>query len=100
MEDLGCFRAVWAAVITTAIKDMDYNGPLREAIRQHARNWLFSNESTPQSFLWICEMLDLDGGRIQTLCLTREGRAKIVKPKTESKRKHKKAKKKSKAKKK
>ena len=70
----GC-QALWAAVVVEAIKDMDDRVRF---ISHQARDWIMSNETTPQAFLWVADMIDIDGPRIQTACLTRAGRMQLL----------------------
>lgn len=82
---------LWCAVIIQAVADVDIRIPKRrkeragnaaeiadaEEIRDSARTWLASQDTGPQSFNWICSMLDLDAERIFARTLTREGRASL-----------------------
>lgn len=63
--------ALWAGVIHQAIADMDspYSG-----VRQLAKDWMFSPKSDAGSFVWICDMIDLDADRIRLISTTRAGR--------------------------
>jgi hypothetical protein len=70
----GCAR-LWAGVISQAIVDMD-SSMISE--RAAAKRWIFFGETRPGSFLWICDHLDLDAGKLQTLCLSRSGRKSLV----------------------
>jgi hypothetical protein len=68
------YRALWSTVIYQAINDIDSHTNRRPAI-----DWVFSDRSDEGSMRWICDMLDLDYGKLQSLSMTREGRAKILK---------------------
>ena len=72
MDDAGC-RRLWAAVVYQAVKDMEY-----ETGRRLAINWMYSDRTGPGSMRWICDMLDLDYYKLTQLCMTRAGRAKIL----------------------
>ncbi len=72
IDDAGC-RRVWAAVVYQAVKDMT-----GEHTRRPAINWMYSDGSGPGSMRWICDMLDLDYHKLTQLCMTRSGRAKIL----------------------
>ena len=72
LDDSGC-RRLWAAVLWQAIKDADYSEG-----RGAAYNWIFSNRSDVGSMRWICDMLDLDYDKLQTLSMSRAGRSKIL----------------------
>jgi hypothetical protein len=75
-DDAGC-RALWSAVVYQAIHDMDTFNERRAAI-----NWLYSDRSDVGSMRWICDMLDFDYHKLMNLCMTREGRSKILKKET------------------
>ena len=62
-------------MILTAIVDMD--GRYQEN-KADAKKWMYSGGRGPQSFLWICSILELDSARIQTACMTRRGRKTIM----------------------
>lgn len=47
-------------------------------IRQSALRWIFSDDSMPCSFSWICDSLDLDKEYLRGLALTREGINKVL----------------------
>lgn len=68
------FRALWATVIYQAINDIDSHTERRPAI-----DWVFSERTDECSMRWICDMLDLDYGKLLNLSMTREGRSKILK---------------------
>lgn len=72
MDDAGC-RRMWAAVVYQAVKDMEYETGRRPAI-----NWMYSDRTGVGSMRWICDMLDLDYYKLTQLCMTRAGRAKIL----------------------
>jgi hypothetical protein len=74
MEEVNAYRALWAAVLVAAIKDLDERYP---AVREAAKVWIYSNDTHPQSFRWACDMLGIDSGALQTAAMTREGRAPI-----------------------
>lgn len=67
-------RALWAAVVYQAIADMNRTGYARLA-----KAWIYSDRQDVGSLRWICDMIDLDYDRLQTLSMTREGRRKILK---------------------
>lgn len=72
MDDAGC-RRLWAAIVYQAVKDMEYETGRRTAI-----NWMYSDRTGVGSMRWICDMLDLDYYKLTQLCMTRAGRAKIL----------------------
>ena len=69
------YFALWAAVINQAVADME---SYRQGDKRSAERWIFSPADAPGSFVWVCDMLDLDAGRLQTLCMTREGRRSLL----------------------
>lgn len=68
----GC-RRLWAAVVLQAIKDVDCNP------KGAASDWVYSKRSGIGSMRWICDMLSLDYYKLLNLCMTRSGRAVILK---------------------
>ena len=56
-----------------AIKDID------QSPRGAAADWLYSKRRGVGSMRWICDMLDLDYYKLLNLCMTRAGRAVILK---------------------
>lgn len=73
--------ALWAEVIRQAIRDIHVcTGRSFEdrRLRNDALEWLNSQNDEPQSFLWICDMLDLDANKIRMMSLTREGRNRLL----------------------
>lgn len=69
------YARLWAGVVSQAIADMD-SRYLSE--RAAAKRWVYSGESRPGSFLWVCDHLDLDPNKLQTMCMTRDGRKKLI----------------------
>ncbi len=67
---LAC-RKLWAAVLEQAIKDArdETSKTLRveRADGQTAQHWFHSENDGIGSFLWICEMLDLEPRFVRTL---------------------------------
>lgn len=78
LDDAGC-RRLWAAVMYQAIKDLD--GGSTSGI-----NWVYSRHTGVGSMRWICDMLDLDYGKLTMLCTTRDGRSKILRRAEEGRR--------------
>ena len=56
-------KRLWYAVLQQAIKDSRWDA--------NAKEWFFSKDQEPGSFLWICIILDLSPEFIQTLLPTR-----------------------------
>jgi hypothetical protein len=69
-------RQLWASVISQAICDIDVRGD--RSSRVDALRWIGSNKTHPQSFIWICDMLDLDEDRIRMMVMTRAGRKQLT----------------------
>ena len=69
------YRRLWAAVVHQAVKDLD--GAANAAL---ARRWIYGARRDAGSIFWVCDMLDLDYNKLLTLCMTREGRRKILRP--------------------
>ena len=67
------YRRLWAAVIKHAIAEMEQRGE-----RGGAAHWIFSNSRELGSMHWICDVLDLDHRKLQSLCMSRTGRRKIL----------------------
>lgn len=83
LVDDTAYRRLWAAVLCQAIKDVDdpkvkqtYDPERDEALPP--LYWIFSHDESPHSMRWICDMLDLDYGKLQTMCMTRDGRKKLL----------------------
>jgi hypothetical protein len=72
LDDEGC-RKLWASVLYLAVRDCNNRSMSRAAM-----HYVFSPLNTIGSMRWICDMLDLDFKRLQQLCSTREGRARIL----------------------
>jgi len=71
------YRRLWAAVLKHAIAEMEHRGE-----RGGAAHWIFSDSHEKGSMRWICDVLDLDHRKLQSLCMSRAGRRKILrKPK-------------------
>lgn len=68
--DLNGHLALWRAVVCRAIADTQ--GKNDEHMRSALR-WLLSTSTSPGSFLWACDMLDLEAGRIVAWVLPRQG---------------------------
>ncbi len=73
-EDDEPYRRIWASVLYLAIRDCNRGGHRRAAM-----HWIYSHHSGVGSLRWICDMLDLDYVAVQNICMTREGRTKILK---------------------
>ena len=69
------WTALWASVMVQGIIDMDSSDKHE---RKRAYDWFWADEMQPGAFLWICEMLDLDANRLQFMCMSREGRARLL----------------------
>jgi hypothetical protein len=73
VKDDSPYRKLWAAVLKTAIAEMEH----REG-RGAAAHWIFSQKCDVGSMIWICDALDLDHRKLQTMCMSREGRRRIL----------------------
>ena len=64
--DINAITGIWAAVIVQAVRDC---APKRggKAEAQAAARWLDSDERGPCSFLWLCDVLDLDARAIRRI---------------------------------
>lgn len=70
-SDYEGYRLLWAHVLQVAIKDMDCYD---EYERKTARAYVFSNSTNPTAFCWICTMLGIHAGTLQTACMSRDFR--------------------------
>lgn len=70
-EKYAPFRALWAAVLTTAFADLDDR---KREIVADARQWIDSSDNSPQSYLWVCQILGVDPNELRFICNTRHGR--------------------------
>jgi hypothetical protein len=73
VKDDSPYRRLWAAVLKAAIAEMEH----REG-RGAAAHWIFSQQSDIGSMRWICDVLDLDHRKLQTMCMSRAGRRRIL----------------------
>lgn len=69
------YTALWASVMVQGIMDMDSHV---NSDRDSARRWYWEDAGEIGSFSWICEMLDLNFERLQFACMSREGRANLL----------------------
>ncbi len=67
-----CIR-IWAHVLLNALRDCN-----KVSHCVTAKAWIFSRRTGVGSLRWICDHLDLDYDEIQSLAMTREGRAKLL----------------------
>jgi hypothetical protein len=72
MIEYAPYRALWSAVLFQAIRDLD------SCRRREAVNWVFSDRTQPCSMRWICDVCDLDYEKLQNMCLSRAGRARLL----------------------
>lgn len=80
IEDYSPYRALWAAVLVQAVRDMD---DYDKSVARSASDWVFSEDTSPTSFNWICSMLDIPAEEMQMKCITKRGRWEIVGPQYE-----------------
>lgn len=71
------YRALWSSVLYQAVRDAD--GEIIRGRKGPAFYWIYSDRKDVGSMRWICDMVDFDYNKLQTLCMTRAGRAKILK---------------------
>lgn len=99
-QTIGPIVGLWCAVIIRAICDIEEGHkiagkqPKKKRPRGHystedykqfcegAADWLYSDSMEPASFLWICEMCDLDARKIREMSYTREGRKRLSRTNT------------------
>ncbi len=55
MRSINRCKLLWAAVIETAARDLN-----KKAYREKALMWLNSTNDSEQSFIWCCDVLNLD----------------------------------------
>ena len=79
------YRLLWASVIYVAFIDLKPRNVKSESAKADARRvrdaayaWIFSSNRKPQSFLWICECLDIDPEYLRSMATTREGIKKVL----------------------
>jgi hypothetical protein len=79
------YRLLWASVIYVAFIDLKPRNVKSESAKADARRvrgaahaWIFSSNREPQSFLWICECLDIDPEYLRSMATTREGIKKVL----------------------
>jgi hypothetical protein len=66
------YKALWAAVVGRAADDLLSREPLQV---RSARYWFRNNENTGVgTFLWCCEILNLDPGKTRTAVFARKTR--------------------------
>ena len=63
MQD-ACKR-LWAAVLEQAMTDIQED---HDSHGEEARKWLQSENPGTASFLWVCDVLDLDPALVRTAC--------------------------------
>lgn len=56
-------KKLWAAVLEQAMTDAQEH---HESYGEEARKWLQSENLGTASFLWVCDVLDLDPGLFRT----------------------------------
>ena len=60
------YQILWAAVLLQAIKDLRHKGFNKKNClywRGKAKYWLSSRKGGEQSFVWVCNVLDIDPDR-------------------------------------
>lgn len=69
------YRGLWASVLLQAIRDVDSS---ERCDREPALTYINDSSAETGSFLWVCEMLDLDPDRIRMMSISREGRRQLL----------------------
>lgn len=64
-DDYHEYLALWAAVLQLAI--CDARNPKPDSEQRVSIVWLNSNDMTPRSFLWVCDILGADPARVRGL---------------------------------
>ena len=69
-------RKLWAAVLTSALWDLQSKAKYGNAItnRHLAQSWIDSEENAPSSFVWVCHALGLNPERTRTEIRNHVGR--------------------------
>jgi hypothetical protein len=75
LEDYLPYRALWLSVLLQAVRDIDDRDA---SLSRRAWDWINGGEKTPQSFQWICAVLDLCPFTIQIRCTSRQGRWEMI----------------------
>ena len=95
--DISAYRRLWCAVIIQAIADIELEERSKQSIfeaRKRARakrqrmpdylptpasDWMDSESVLPRSFLWICDVCDLDAHKLRKMSQTIDGRRRFIK---------------------
>lgn len=95
--DLSPYRRLWCAVVIQALYDIEMEDRAKQSIfvaRQRAKakrqrmpdypptpasDWIDSDSAAPHSFLWICDVCDLDAAKLRRMSQTIEGRRAFLK---------------------
>lgn len=95
--DLSPYRRLWCAVVIQALYDIEMEDRAKQSIfvaRQKAKakrqrmpdypptpagDWIDSDSVAPHSFLWICDVCDLDAAKLRRMSQTIEGRRAFLK---------------------
>ena len=95
--DLSPYRRLWCAVVIQAFYDVEMEDRAKQSIfvaRQKAKakrqrmpdypptpagDWIDSDSVKPHSFLWICDVCDLDAAKLRRMSQTIEGRRAFLK---------------------
>ena len=69
------YQMLWASVLLQAVRDFDsrYLGE-----REQALNYVYSKKDHVGSFSWVCDALGLETDRIRQMCVTRDGRKRLI----------------------
>jgi hypothetical protein len=64
-------RRLWAAVLRQAVCDLGYH---RSTLQHFTQLWFESGNREPGSFLWVCELLELDSSWLRRRLLELAGK--------------------------
>ena len=60
------FKNLWLSVVKAAVED--YRGGNGPILHKDAESWLISNNEGVGSFIWVCEVLDIEPSYIRRIC--------------------------------
>ena len=73
-------RDLWAAVIMRAVADLNITNriPYLQLAKKDAEVWLKSEDTGPQSFDWVCRVLDCEAEVVRRAIFKRRGNDAIT----------------------
>ena len=60
------YLELWAAVLEVSVNDVRVGAHSPDC--RASSEWLFSDDRSPRSFLWVCDMLGADSRRVRAIC--------------------------------